>query len=53
MQLNLLKECELPFLQEEIVNLLRSSTGQNFGFDPNNSLEENDKALKKWEEYLK
>lgn len=53
MQLNLLKECELPFLQEEIVNLLRSSTGQNFGFDPNNILEENDKALKKWEEYLK
>jgi zinc/manganese transport system permease protein len=51
--LGLLKECELPFLQEEIVNQLRNITGQNFGFDPDNSTEVNEVALKKWAEYLK
>jgi len=34
--LDLLKECELPFLQEEIVNNIRKLTGKNFGFDPVN-----------------
>ena len=51
--LDLLKICNLPFLQEEIVVQLRNSTDQNFGFDPNNSTEENEIALEKWTEYLK
>jgi len=49
---DLLKVCELPFLQEEIVKQLRMSTGQNFGFDPVNNTEENKRALKKWEKFL-
>jgi len=53
LMLDLLKECELPFQQEQIVKQLRNSTRQNFGFDPNNSTEDNKIALKKWAEYLK
>ena len=52
LMLDLLKECELPFLQEEIVNQLRLSTGQNFGYDPINELKDNELALKKWGDYL-
>ena len=50
---DLLKICDLPFLQEEIIQQLRNLTNQNFGFDANNSKESNKRALKKWEEYLK
>lgn len=53
LSLDLLKECELPFLQEEIIKLLRNSTGQNFGFDTINSEDQNNIALKKWTEYIK
>jgi len=52
LMLDLLKECELPFLQEEIVNQLRLSTGQNFGYDPINELKDNELALKKWTDCL-
>jgi zinc/manganese transport system permease protein len=52
LMLDLLKECEIPFLQEEMVNQLRLNTDQNFGFDPNNNNEKNETAMKKWAEYL-
>ncbi len=52
LMLDLLKDCELPFLQEEIVNQLRLSTGQNFGYDPINELKDNELTIKKWTEYL-
>jgi hypothetical protein len=50
---DLLKICDLPFLQEEIIQQLRNLTNQNFGFDANNSENTNKRALKEWEEYLK
>jgi len=51
--LDLLNECELPFLQEEIIQQMRKSTGQNFGFDTINSAELNRMAIRKWAEYIK
>lgn len=50
--LDLLKDCELPFLQEEIVKQLRTLTSQNFGFDPTNNAEDNNTALKKWTKFI-
>jgi len=50
---DILKQCELPFLQEEIIQHLRKSTGQNFGFDTNNDTDQNKIAIKKWANYLK
>jgi len=52
LMLDILKQCELPFLQEEIILQLRKSTNQNFGYDTNNSEEINNRAITKWEEYL-
>jgi zinc/manganese transport system permease protein len=51
--LDLLKDCEIPFLLQEILEEMRKSTGQNFGFDISNTVEENSKALEKWDQYLK
>ena len=51
--LDLLIECELPFLQEEIIKQMQTSTGQNFGFDSSKSWEENQAAIKAWQKYLK
>jgi len=50
--IDLLKICELPFLQEEIIQHLRQTTKQNFGYDSNYSLEKNKEALSKWKEFL-
>lgn len=50
--LDLLKECELPFLQEEIVNHLRNYTSQNFGYNTDKNSEENASALHKWKDYI-
>jgi hypothetical protein len=36
-----------------MVNRLRIITGQNFGYDPNASAEENEPAIAAWEEWLK
>jgi len=52
LMLDHLKECDLPFIREEIVSQLRKYTGQNFGFDPSKDMQENEFALKKWEEYI-
>ncbi|MCK5077958.1 MAG: metal ABC transporter permease [Calditrichia bacterium] len=53
LMLNLLKNCEFPFLREEIIQKMRETSGQNFGFDDDKSYEENMKVFEKWENYLK
>lgn len=52
LQLDLLEKCELPFLQEEIINNMRDLSGKDFGFDPMNTSEINKDALKKWREWI-
>ncbi|MGB2807208.1 MAG: tetratricopeptide repeat protein, partial [Sedimentisphaerales bacterium] len=36
-----------------MINRLRIITGQNFGYDPDGSAEENERAIAAWEEWLK
>jgi len=48
----LLKNCELPFFREEIVQKMREVSGQYFGFDPEKSADDNTRALEQWEKWL-
>ncbi len=36
-----------------MINRLRIVTGQNFGYDPDGSAEENEQAIASWEEWFK
>jgi len=48
----LLENSELPFLQNEIVQKMRSLSGQQFGFDSEKDNVENKPALNKWKEWI-
>ncbi len=48
----LLKTIDLPFLQNEIVQKMRTISGQKFGFDPEKEATENEAALSKWNKWI-
>ncbi len=50
--MELLKKCELPFLREEIVQKMRTLTGRDFGYDPEQTPQKNKAALKKWQDFI-
>ncbi|GAB4364050.1 MAG: hypothetical protein Kow0042_02370 [Calditrichia bacterium] len=51
--MDLLETCELPFLREQIVQLVRTNTGKSFHYDPSQNSDENEKALSDMRQYIR
>jgi zinc/manganese transport system permease protein len=52
LMVDLLVQCELPFLKDEIVRFLRLNTGQNFGFEVEKTADENEAAIREWRKWV-
>jgi zinc/manganese transport system permease protein len=52
LMITLLKNCEFPFLREEILNNMHEISDMNFGYDSDKSFKENSNALTKWQNWV-
>ncbi|HID39015.1 MAG TPA: metal ABC transporter permease [Calditrichaeota bacterium] len=50
--LQMLQNCELPFLRAEIVQKMRAISKQNFGYNPEKDAAANGHALNKWQKWI-
>jgi zinc/manganese transport system permease protein len=53
LMVDLLAQCELPFLKDEIVHFLHLNTGQNFGFEVEKTADENEVAIREWKKWVR
>jgi zinc/manganese transport system permease protein len=52
LSLSLLQNSQIPFLKEELITKMRSTSGQNFGYNSSASEEENKSAIKAWQSWI-